>query len=219
MFVPEILLTKTDEVRFQGKVQRILEEGWNYLRDYFGNEEGYYDFLQGLSKEQYEKFLYTIFFFWAHDIRRLIEKEIRNPNIDGFMYQITLSIIEYLNKDVSTLARCRIKDFFARYFSNSNKILENKIIARSLNNTSLPSIETWEILYDMRNEFIHRAKWFSMRREDGFACLSTVKRKDGIKYFTDIRLQSTEYLNLFWKAYLKYFNFEEVREIAGNSGF
>lgn len=209
MIVPEILLTKTDKSQFQGRIPRILEEGWNYLRNYFKDENDYFDFLEDISKNQYEKFLYTIFFYWAHDLYRLIKKEIKDPNIVGFMYQITLSVVEYLNKDVSTFSNKRIEDFFTRYFSNSRKIeFKKNIIARSLSNTPLPQIESWEILYDMRNEFIHRAEWFVMRFGDGFASLSTIKRKDGIKYLADIRLQFIEYLKLFWEAYLKYFGKE-----------
>jgi len=206
MIVPQNLLTKTKNGRFQGRISRILEEGWTYLRSYFKNKDDYFDFLRNLSEERYENFLYTIFFYWAHDLYRIIKKDIKDPNIIGFMYQITLSIIEYLNKNVSNKSKERIKDFFTKYFSNSSKVnLKSKIIARSLNSISLPEIEPWEILYDKRNEFIHKAKWFVMKFEDSFASLGKVKRKNGNEYLADIRLQFPEYLELFWEAYLKYF--------------
>ena len=206
MQIPLEILTKTN--KFQGKIKRIIEEGWNYLQNYFRDEDDYYNFLKNLSrdKDKFEQFLYTIFFYWAHDLYRIAKKEIEHSNIDGFMYQITLSIVEYLQKDVSNGSKARIRDFFTEYLSDSKKTeLNDKIIARSIGNVSLSQIEAWEILYDMRNKFVHEAGWFVMRFGDSFASISIAKRQDGTEYLADIRLQFTGYLKIFWEAYLKYF--------------
>lgn len=206
MTIPETLFTKTKEGRFQGRVERILDEGWNYLRSYFKDENEYFDFLKNLTEDQYNKFLYTIFFYWAHDLYRLIRKELRDPNIDGFMYQLTLSVVEYLNKSISEFSRKRIENFFTKYFSAIEQAkLKRGITVRSLGDNPPPKIESWEILYDMRNEFIHRAAWFSMRIGGGFASLVVVRRKNGEEYLLDIRINFADYLELFWTAYLKYF--------------
>jgi len=206
MLIPEALLTKTDKGQFQGRSKEIIEKGWDYLKKYFRDTDDYFGFLESLSKDKYEKFLYTIFFYWSHDLFRIIEKKIKDPNILGFMYQITLSMVEYLNENISNQPRERIEDFFTKYFSDSGKIeLRNKIIARPINKATLSQMEPWEILYDKRNEFIHRARWFVMRFEGSFASLSKIKRKNGNEYFADIRLHFLEYLRLFWEAYLKYF--------------
>ena len=205
MVIPQTLLEKKYDIRFQGKVPRILEEGWNYLGENFRNMDDYFGFLESLSEHQYNKFLYAVFFYWAHDLYRLIEG-IEDPNIDGFMYQITLSIVEYLNESIPVGQKERIKDFFTNYFSDPEKEeLKSKIIARPIGSTKLPQIESWEVLYEMRNEFIHNAKWFVMRFGDGFASLGKVKKRDGTEYLADIRVKFEEYSKLFWKAYLRYF--------------
>lgn len=204
MQIPLEILTKTN--KFQGKTKRIIEEGWNYLQNYFRDEDDYYNFLKNLSRDKFEQFLYAIFFYWAHDLYRIIKKEVEHSNIDGFMYQITLSIVEYLQKDISNGSKKRIKDFFTEYLSNSKKAeLNDKIIARFSNDIPTTSLEGWEILYDMRNKFVHEAGWFIMKSDGAFASFGLIKRKNGIKYYNLIKIQYKEYLKIFWEAYLKYF--------------
>ncbi len=208
MIVPKILLEKTNKGTFESRIPKILERGWEYLKGYFSDENEYFVFLEQTSKDQFEDFLYTIFFYYTHDLYRIPDKE-RIVNIDGFMYQITLSIIEYLNKETES-PRERIKDFI-KYFSTHNiKALNEAITARSL--TKIPvQLEFWEILYDMRNEFIHEAHWFNLieQNSEAFASLSGLKHRNKdrteIQYLGDIRIKFQEYLRFFWEAYLKYF--------------
>jgi len=209
MTIPKVLLKKIDKAAFRGKIQRILEEGWNYFNNYFNNEEDYFNFLINLSKDNYEKLLYTVFFYWAHDLYRIVKEKSAGPNLDGFMYQITLSIIEYLNKPISTISKVRIKYFFTKYFSNPNKNkLKDGIKAVHVKNGPPSKVESWEILYDMRNKFIHGVGWFTMKLDGAFASLSVInERKDGIEYIADIRIQYKGYLKLFWEAYLNYFGY------------
>lgn len=203
MVIPKVLLKKTN--KFRGRIEKILGEGWKYLQYYFKDEGDYFDFLIALPEEQYEKFLRTIFFYWAHDFYRLGIKN--NSSIEGFMYQITLSIIEYLNKKPLDWSKKRIKDFFGKYFFDLEKISKNnkKIITARPLEYMLPEKNVWEILYDMRNGFIHRAEWFTMRFENSFASLIKTEGKDEKEYLADVRISLSEYLKLFWKAYLRYF--------------
>ncbi len=211
MIIPEALLAKTNKPEFQrGRIQRILEEGWNYLRKYFHRESEYFDFLENMSQDQFEDFLHTIFFYWAHDLYRIPENE-RISNLDGFMYQITLSIIEYLNHDIINIAKERIKNFFQKYFSpKAHSKLNKTIMVRNLGKNYI-KLEFWEILYDMRNEFIHKAQWFNLidSASGAFASIDVTEHRsrDGIytQYIADIRIQFGDYMGFFWEAYLKYF--------------
>jgi len=96
MNIPKALLAKAGNNSLGIKSQDIIEEGWNYLGSFFKNEEEYFSFLDYMGVEKFKDFLYTIFFYYVHDLYR-IPAEKRISNIDGFMYQTTLSIIEYLN--------------------------------------------------------------------------------------------------------------------------
>ena len=201
-------MEKTDRAIFIGRIPRILEEGWRYLAAYFTNEDQYFTFLENISKDKFEDFLYTIYFYYVHDLYRITgDKAI--VNIDGFMYQITLSIIEHLNND-KTKSVERIKDFIKYFSSNDISTLNEAIMVQPLNGVSI-RLEFWEILYDMRNGFIHDAHWFNLIDQDSgaFASLSLIKHrnKDGTytEYLGDIRIKFQEYLRLFWGAYLKYF--------------
>jgi hypothetical protein len=72
-------------------------------------------------------------------------------------------------------------------------------------------LEFWEILYDMRNEFIHNAQWFNLieNTSGAFASISVTKHKNKgetyTRYIADVRIQFKDYLRFFWEAYLKYF--------------
>lgn len=209
MDIPEILLLKAGSNSLGARSQEIIEKGWNYLRGCFSNEEEYFDFLTRMDIKKFEDFLYTIFFYYVHDLYR-IPAEKRILNIDGFMYQATLSIIEYLNNGISG-SRNRIKDF-KKYFSpKSIENLKDSIKAKPFSQSEI-NLEFWEILYDLRNGFIHKAKWFNLIDEDSeaFASLSVIehRNKDGsfTQYFGDIRIKFKEYEKYFWDAYLKYFN-------------
>ena len=69
MNIPDALLNKTTRYVLSGDVTpRLLEEGIKYLGSFFDSEEKYFDFLLKLDKDRYDDFLYTIFFYWAHDL-------------------------------------------------------------------------------------------------------------------------------------------------------
>jgi len=204
--IPQELLTSIDN-DLKGKIPHILQVSWDYLSDYFTDRDEYLSFLLKLStKGKYNCFLYTMFFFWAHDLRRMIDKEIKDPNIYGFMYQVTLSIIEYLNNNTSPRSKKRLENFFKNYFSKSDKRkIEKGIVVKPYNSNFLPQLDFWEVLYDMRNEFIHNAQWFILRFEDSDASYVSITRNNGDKYLARIEIHFSEYLKLFWRAYLRYF--------------
>lgn len=191
------------------KTAEIVQVGWIYLALYFKDEKDYFGFLERLSGEKFEKFLRSIFFYYAHDLYRLIQKSNLRENIDGFMFQNTLSIIEYLNQDISDKSRKRVRVFFADNLSKGHKnYLNDKIRAYEKNSASTPiKKDAWDILLDVRNRFIHAAKWFSLIRENGeeFAALSLSKDTNGKEYFADIRIRYLDYLNIFWMGFLMYF--------------
>jgi hypothetical protein len=207
MEIPDALLAKTNKAIFYGRTQNILEEGWHYLQKYFENEHNYLYFVGGLSKDNYEIFLYTIFFFYAHDLYGVTKGD-KKTNIDGFMYQMTLSIIEYLNCDIKG-PKNRIKDFIKYFSLNAQSTLNKKIVARFPDSKQL---QFWEILYDMRNKFIHEAGWFDLIPPGSPASisLSVVKNKGkkNDKYIAKIGIRFETYLRFFLEAYLNYFGYK-----------
>jgi hypothetical protein len=87
MIIPKVLLLKTDKPIFQEeKIQRILEEGWQYLKECFDRESDYFNFLGNMLQDEFENFLHTIFFYWAHDLYGIPDSE-KISNLDGFIYK------------------------------------------------------------------------------------------------------------------------------------
>ena len=155
-----------------------------------------------------------MFFYWAHDLYRMIKEE-ADYNIDGFMYQITLSITEYLSDGENP--KKRIRKFTKHFSPETCKTLNKVIIAHLPKKTEQLKLEFWEILYDMRNDFIHEASWFNIpnNKSTTRAFISSSKHrifnseKKNIEYIIEVRIKFQEYLEYFWEAYLDYFGYKK----------
>ena len=216
MIIPNGLLVKAKNDALKIKTQRIVEVSWDYLCEQFKDEKDYLGFLSGLSVKKYEDFLYTMFFYWAHDLYRIVKEE-EVSNIDGFMYQITLSMTEYLSD--GEYPKEKISNFTKHFSSDICKEINKKIIAHPLNKKEVLNLEFWEILYDMRNDFVHEAQWFDMpdQKSKAKAFLSLTKHriynsqnpKKYIVYAVEAKIKFQEYLKFFWQAYLDYFGYKK----------
>jgi hypothetical protein len=208
MIIPKELLERIEWDTLRNKAPITIENGWDYLREYFVDLDGYFAFLKNLSldKDKYEKFLYTMFFYLAHDLRQKVGEGAHN--IDGFMYQITLSIIEYLS--VGESSKTKIQDFTGYFSSLARLRLNDSIVSNPIGKGIPPlNLEFWEVLYDMRNRFIHEAGWFNMPDEGSDMFLSLEKhKKNGEEYIANIKIKFRGYLRFFWEAYLNYFGYK-----------
>jgi hypothetical protein len=212
MIIPEKIINKPVErtsIFYAERKREIIEIGWRYLFSYFDSEEAYFKFLENLSTEKFEKFLYTIYFYWAHDLYRLTEKKKNRFTIDGFMFQVTLSIIENLNRDISEKSRRRVRYFFNQNFSKEQRKKLNKNITGFEKNTIPIKRNACNILLDMRNQFVHNARWFNLIDEEkqllsSFSLTKTPPTEEK-EYVVDIRISYLDYLEIFWSGFLKYF--------------
>jgi len=209
MDIPDKLLVKAKRDALRIKTPKILEEGWSYLRHLFKNEGEYFSFLENLSQDEYEKFLYTIFFYWAHDLYRIV-REKESFNIDGFMYQITLSITEYLSNGKSP--KEKVRKFIGYFSSEACKKLNKAIIAHRIKNTTQLNLQFWEILYDMRNQFVHEACWFDIPDKNSPShVFISLSKHNSIEYVVEAKIRFQEYLKFFWEAYLNYFGYKKTK--------
>lgn len=127
------------------------------------------------------------------------------------MFQVTLSIIENLNRDISEKSRRRVRYFFNQNFSKEQIEKLNKNIIGFEKKIASTPIErgACDILIDMRNQFIHNAKWFNLIDEEkqllfSFSLTKTPPTEEK-EYVVDIRISYLNYLEIFWSGFLKYF--------------
>ena len=99
---------------------------------------------------------------------------------------------------------------FAQLFSRESVIFLNSSITGRLKDNADFRLAFWEILYDMRNRFIHEADWFNLIEEDSgaFASIVFLKHRNNDGSFTEytgvIRIKFNDYSQLFWEAYSNY---------------
>jgi len=182
---------------------RRVEVAREYFRPYLETKDRLYQFLSGLSKKNLEKLLHSIHFYWAHDVFRLCKEMPRGRPLDIYVYLSTLSIVEFLMSSHNKSGSWReISGFFGKYLLPSEKKKINSEIQAHNNKTK----KAVRILYDMRNEFVHNAQWFYFHGDMGFATIDKVNKHSGNSYAAVIKLGRDEYLELFWKAFLRFFN-------------
>lgn len=181
---------------------RRIEVAFEYLNLFFGSQNEFMDFLKALNSEQIEKFLHSMHFYWVHDVFRNCKMSASRP-LDIFSVLTTLSIAEFLMKQSSlNTVWDRISNFFGNYLNEEEKQdLNKKIQARAETNRK----DAIRILYEMRNEFVHNAQWFYLHGGMGFATIDKVIELSGDYYVAVIKLSHKEYLELFWKAFLRSF--------------
>jgi len=209
MHIPKELLTKARRASHVEKTPVTIEKSWGYLVKNFETQQEYLAFLEGLPQDQFDDFIHTMFFYYAHDLYRVTPEG--TDNIHGFMYQVTLSIAEYLIKRGHP--KQKIKKFMSYFSPLALLEIKNAIVFSPTKNTvNLPK-EPWEVLYDMRNEFIHGAEWFIMPDSKVDMVLGVPERryKDSSgkwksnRYMASASLKFPEYLEFFWEAYLNHF--------------
>jgi hypothetical protein len=125
------------------------------------------------------------------------------------MFQVTLSIIENLNRDISEKSRRRVRYFFNQNFSKEQRKKLNKNITGFEKNTIPIKRNACNILLDMRNQFVHNARWFNLIDEEkqllsSFSLTKTPPTEEK-EYVVDIRISYLDYLEIFWSGFLKYF--------------
>jgi len=184
---------------------RRVEVAWEYFEPYLKTKSKLYQFLSSIPEENLEKLLHSIHFYWAHDVFRLCEGMPKERPLDIYVYLSTLSIVEFLMSSHNKSGSWgKISGFFDKYLLPSEKKKINSEIQAHNDKTK----EAVRVLYDIRNEFVHNAQWFYFHGDVGFATIDKVNKHSGNSYAAVIKLGRDEYLELFWKAFLRFFNFK-----------
>lgn len=182
-------------------LKRCTEAAFEYLNPFFDSQDEFIDFLDTLNDEQIKKFLHLIHFYWAHDVFRNCTMSKSRP-LDIFSVLTTLSIVEFLMKQSFNISWDRVNNFFSNYLKPEEiQYINDKIQARNTTNKK----DAIRILYEMRSEFVHNAQWFYLHNAMGFATIDKVVERSGNYYVAVIKLSHKEYLDLFWKAFLRSF--------------
>ena len=180
-----------------------VEVGFEYFKNYFSSKNDFLKFLEKLNPETKEKFLYSIHFYWNHNVFRICDKMSKVRPMDIFIVIITFAIIENLMQNVKG-SRMRIREFF-------RKNLKNQEIKKfKLQNHSDSKKDSVDVLYDARNDFIHRAQifYFHNKNDGSFAEVNQINIRNGDSYLGIIKLSQEEYVKLFWKAFLRFFSYK-----------
>lgn len=182
-----------------GYLGRRVEVGFEYLKNFFSSQSDFLGFLEKLDPKTREEFLYSTHFYWNHDVFRMCTEMPEERPLDIFIVIITFAIIENLVQDVKGQ---RIKNFFTNNLK-STEIKEFKL--QDHNDSGKDSVD---VLYEARNDFIHNAQRFYFHNTNGFAEVNQINRRNGDSYLSVIKLSREEYVRLFWKAFLRFFNYK-----------
>lgn len=178
---------------------RRVEVGFEYLKNFFSSQSDFLEFLEKLDSKTREKFLYSIHFYWNHDVFRMHTEMPEEKPLDIFIVIITFAIIENLIQDTKGQ---RIKDFFTKNLESQEK---KEFNLQDNNDSRKDSVR---VLCEARNDFIHNAQRFYFHNTSGFAEVNQINKHNGDSYLSVIKLSREKYVELFWKAFLRFFNFK-----------